>query len=107
LPRSIQFGARGIGQEVVVIGNGKALETRRVHIAFDRRMIVGMVPLGLRGRDPAQHASHQSILGGPQNHVPVIWHQGKREQLDEIAFQAFAQRAEESPVVIVLVRNDL
>jgi hypothetical protein len=43
-------------------------------------MAVGMVTLDVRGRDPSQHPSHQPSSEGPQNHWPVIWHQGKREQ---------------------------
>ena len=90
---------------MVVNGKGKALETRLVQMAFARRMVVGMVTLGVRGRDPAQHPSHQPILGGPQNRVPVVGHQGKGEQRDGIAFQAFAQHTEKGRVVLILVKS--
>ncbi len=94
-------------QKVIVIGNGKALETGPVQMTFAGGMIVGVVTLGMRGRNPAQHPPHQPVLGRPENHVPVIGHQGKREQLHGIAFQAFGQHTEEGLIVLVFVEDGL
>ena len=106
-PQRISLDVTANHQKVIVISNGKALETRLVQVPFAGRMVMSVVSLRVRGCNPTQHPPHQPIFGGPQNHVPMIRHQRKRKQLNGVAFEALTQNAEECVVVFVLVKDRL
>ena len=80
-------------QEMVVIGNGKTLEAGLIQVPLPRSVIMRVITLGVRGVHPAQHAAHSPVLGGSQDHVPMVGHERERKQLDRVAFESFAAPA--------------
>jgi hypothetical protein len=65
-------------QEMIIVGNGKTLETGLVQVSLAGGVIVGVATLRVRRRDPSQQTPHLPVLGRPQHHVPVVGHQRGR-----------------------------
>ncbi len=94
-------------QKVTVIRDRKALEAVPVQVPFSRPMLVGVVALGVRSRNPTEDPSHEAVLRWTGKRVPVICHQRKRTQLHCIALEPFAQHANKRLKILVLVQNCL
>jgi cytochrome c oxidase subunit I len=103
----IAFDVPADDEEMLIALYRKTLEAALVKMAGSGAVVVRVMASGMGHYHPVQQPAHRPVFPGRQNHVPVIWHQGKREQLDGIAFQAFPQHAEKGLVVFVLVEDRL
>ena len=92
-------------QEVFIVFDGKALETRLVQMSFACGAVVSVIALGVRGGDPTQHLSHLPVAVGAKYEMPVVWHQDVGVDLHFVAFQSLAQHTLEGRVVFGLVEN--
>jgi hypothetical protein len=66
-----------------------------------------VITLGVRGRNPTQHPTHQAILGRTKNHVPMIRQERKRKQFHGIALESFGQHAEERLIILGFAKDCL
>ncbi len=94
-------------QEMSIVGDGKILEASLVQVPLSRSVIMRMVTLRVRRRDPPQHSPHLSDLGGPQDQVPMVGHQRERKQFHGVAIQPFSQHAQERLIILGLVKDRL
>jgi len=61
-------------QEVVVVLDRKALVAPLIKVPLAGRPVVGVVPLGVRQRQPLTKPRHGPVEGRTQDQVPVVGH---------------------------------
>jgi hypothetical protein len=102
----VAFNIPAENEKVVVILDGKALESSLVNMSFAGSVVVEMIPHRMRQGDPTQETAHPSILGRLQHKVPMVWHQLIGKNAAWIASKPLGKNVFERFVITVLVKND-
>ena len=91
-------------QKVFIVLNRKALESPLIDVPMIGSVITGVIANGVSRRDPPQEIAHRTVPVRPQNELPMIGHQLKREQRNIIAFQPLGENFLEGCVVRVFAK---
>ena len=87
------------GQQVLILLNGKRLESSLVEVAGSFGAVMGVPPHGVRVRQPAEEVRELRVGLGPYDEVPVIRHDRVREEWQPLAGDRFFQNPFEGLVV--------
>lgn len=92
-------------QQVRVGLDGEGFEPALVEVAGARRLVVGVVALGVEVGDAAEELRQLAVGGRVEGHVPVVGHEAVVEEAGGVAFERLEKDALEGGVVGVLVEE--
>lgn len=101
----VAFDVATDSEEMRVVLNGEAFERPLIDMSATASLMMRVVSQCVGGSEPTTKFAHPTILSWPQNKMPVIGHEAKREQVDRVFIEALTQRSQECPVVIRFVKD--
>lgn len=88
-----------------VVLDGKTLESSLIDVPVSRGAVVGVIAHRMRGRDPPQKLAHRAVQSRPEDEMPMVRHQLKREQLHVVAVESCFENALEGFLVGLLAKD--
>jgi hypothetical protein len=92
-------------QQMRILLNGKALETSLIQVSADAVVVVLAIALDVGVGDPRNEAGEIAVGVGPEDQMPVIWHQTEPEETAWRALQCLTEDFQEGVVIRRLMKD--